>query len=584
MDEIRFTKVSDIVGSENKLEVCTASCNPISVLQWQCFGEFEPNTDLGVKLEDELFYKKASSFIELAKKSNADLVLTPEYSFPYRALENIISNRDLWPEKEKLWCLCAQGDNRKSFECRIAKWSCKEGIRVFDSAFKSCQNRTFISPLIYLFRSDKGELCILPQLKTNPMSDSWNEFEKPNLCSGNEIFVFDLDGGTNSENGFLSLICADILHVKPDNIKKATNGRNTLIFNPQLNPKPRNDKFRDFRNHFFNFAYKRRFRIITLNWAEGTIAKGTTLKFDTPWSAFHKKYDGNLHGDRELRRKNHKNGTSYILNDYTDIWFSHSHEHCKLYEIKKEDCGEVAYEAASGKEPITKGCYIFLAGEEKWTMDIYPCKNDLKEYISEQGEDYNFPLLVCKNSTGKCENNECEIDKCDFFFDLCFGSEELDELKVKENEIVERLAVKSDLESDKKRSCKAGAYRTLITLLKQDKFPEALNYLKENHKFDIYYGYPDYGKKGRYNLIPKKLPDDMGKDLEVLAVIAGQLSEGAVKSLEKRLSDCMDRNYRDQILIYYIPDGGTGYEYYDKHLSGTSIMKTKFSQNLASIK
>lgn len=151
------------------------------------------------------------------------------------------------------------------------------------------------------------ELCIIPQFKTGAMHDVWNDYEGSYLCLGNIIYILDLDGGTNSKNRFLSLICSDVLYINPNTIfEHLGDDINITLFHPQLNPKPRHTSFIDFRRNFINNSYKDNKRLITLNWSEDTSVINFNKKFSTPWSAFYQ-----------------KNNLSYShISDYYIVYFS----------------------------------------------------------------------------------------------------------------------------------------------------------------------------------------------------------------------------------------------------------------------
>lgn len=73
-----------------------------------------------MKCEDPDFIEKARQFITKAKKMHAGLILTPEYSFSYGILDEIIDDKNKWPEAEKLWCLETQRESRDRFGQKLS--------------------------------------------------------------------------------------------------------------------------------------------------------------------------------------------------------------------------------------------------------------------------------------------------------------------------------------------------------------------------------------------------------------------------------------------------------------------------------
>ncbi len=299
---INYHKVSTLVGDRYPdLEVCSNNGSPLSVLQWQPSGEISIDSSFGVKLDNSLFIDKARGFINLAKSQNCSLALTPEYSFPYQVLDEIVMNNGMWPPEGKLWCLGTQGESRAHFIQKMQHWATKSEVITIQTALSRLENRSFVSPLIFLFRDIDGRLVIIPQFKTGPMADPRNAFEGPGLCCGSDIFIFE-SVNTESWNVFLSIICADASHINQDNLIAQVSRKKVILFHPQLNPEPRHDDFVGLRQKLLGLSNEE-FRIITLNWAEGTLVRGdgNLIPFNKPWSAFFKDESGTVN-DNKFRR------------------------------------------------------------------------------------------------------------------------------------------------------------------------------------------------------------------------------------------------------------------------------------------
>lgn len=567
---VDFIKVSEIICNCPILDICSTNGSPISILQWQSQANYNADRSRGIFLETDVYLKKSKEFISLAKETKAELVITPEYSFPNLVLNEIIETNTLWPDKGKLWALGIQGNSREGFFLNIEKWKDTSNVKVYDHAFNTLTQDDFVSALVYLFLDASEELVILPQFKIGSMADPRNDFEGPGLCRGNEIFVFDLSDTITSQNRFLSLICADVFYINSRQIIENVDGRNILLFHPQLNSSPRNENIVSFRKDFYRTEEKD-VRIITLNCAEGTTVG--QYSFNIPWSAFFKKQIYSLSDKKQRMNKqqNHKNGTGYIGDNHMEIWFSHRFEHCKLMTINKGDNGSSYSIVSHRDEPITDACFIFE--NRKWIKRNI-CMSNINTLLSRHNIQNPFPYPVCLGST-TC--NQCSSS--DYFYGSYLGTFEKGEVECN-NELVGRLLVGSDHESDRLREDKLILIMELKQLLDSGSFPSALRYFNNNYKFEISEYFPLNGMDN-FNLVP--ISSDI-RDPEALVLITNLISETDVEMLVDNLSKKLHKRYRNQILVYYRSITGSGYKYFDKHLSDSRITNHNFSNNLASFK
>jgi hypothetical protein len=566
-----FINVSEIIPPHNGLQVCLSNNEPVKILQWQC--KSEPIADLqnGVFTTDSLFILKAMDFVHLAKRTNADLILTPEYSFPNEVLDTIIKTPELWPGKGALWCLGMQGSSLKEFNNNINIWESTGRVLIVSDALIRMTPRSFVDCIIYLFIMDDGTLCLIPQFKTNHMSESWNDYETRELCTSSLIFVFDLFGKSHDQNRFLSIICSDALCIEPKEILDFTEGKNLTLFHPQLNQKPRDKTFRDFRNYFFDrYPGGRDIRIITLNWAEGTLID--KLLFERPWSAFYKKNQSNTLADRELRNINHNKGTYYALRDsHNEIWYSCRKEHCKLYDINKGFQPGAFYPASPRKEPITLDYFLFNEEENQWAhSECEDHVNSLRSLIGEHGEDYRFPIYA-------------DIHDCDAFFGLCFGHFIEGEFSATKDELVTRVLLGSDSESDNERTNKISQYNMLVKLIKKQDFPLEFENLIDNHFFHIdSFTAEDNVKFG--NVYPKDKKEELNPFNSALFIISELKNRDEVAKQIDEISKRLHTSFRNKVVIYYFSYETGKFEYFDEHLKQTRIDKATFSKSLSSIK
>lgn len=562
-----FINVSELLPKHSGLQVCLSDTNPVQVLQWQCKGEPVADLQLGVYSGSSAHLKKAESFIYLAKETRADLVLTPEYSFPGDMLDKIVHNPDLWPAKGALWCLGMEGYSLNEFMKKMDEWESTGYTVVIRNAFVRLLERNFVDALVYLFILDDKTLCILPQFKTVPMSEVWNEYEVPGLCKGEVIYIFDLSGVKADQNRFLSLICSDALSISPEEFLDKTEGKNLTIFHAQLNPNPRHQGFRMFREGLFNRNAGRDIRLITLNWADGTVIDN--IQFNKPWSAFYKKSSDGTVAKKDIRARNLEKGTFYALHKYTEIWYSHRGEHCKGFDINKGFELGASHVLTTHHEPVTQSCYGFDESSQRWISAPCDPSYSIQDLVDSFGEEYDFPLYA-------------DPHDCDAFFGLCFGHFLEGELKAEDDELVTRMMFGSDSEADTKRRRKAGQYNRLVTLLKRQRFPEEFKDLENNHRLYIDSDTAETSKKYG-NVYPKDTPlEELNPFQSVLCIISDYTNHYDVERQVNEIRQQLHSAFRHKLVVYYRPDDSDEYIFFN--LSQTRIDKATNIKALSSIK
>jgi hypothetical protein len=583
---VEFKSMSSLLGNQYpELDVCSNNGTSIKVFQWQPQGVLDLDNDRGIKYEDAQFLEKARNFIQIAKEKHSDLVLTPEYSFPYTVLTEVINDRTKWPEQGKLWCLGTQGESRERFISIISEWKTSSDLNVIDYAYANdnLNIRSFVCPLFYLFLAADGKLCIVPQFKTVPMADARLSFEGVGLCIGRIIFFFE-STVQECKNVFLSLICADAIGINSTQIFNEVKKTGIILFNPQLNPKPRCSNMLTLRDELIN-NQAHQVRILTLNWSENTRINNTSHKFMMPWSAFYKYSNGNkLTNNRSQLRtnkeNNHKNGTGYALNGFVEIWFSKRYEHTKLFFIRKSDNGTLPRVLTTGDEPKTEECLVFDETKAGWVLDQNSCMTNVGQLYNLHNILPDFLYPTCQNRTGSETCDKCY--KCDWFFGSLLGHFESGEIETK-SEVVHRMLVGSDCESDRQRAEMLGLIADLKRNLDNGNIPEALNYFKDNnYQLFVPDNFPELGMK-IINMRPIKKPEHSYYP-EALVLITKMNLEDEVEVLLKELMYQQDDDYRNQIIIYYKPVMSAHSIYYDKHLKNTSYQQPEFSDGLTSIR
>jgi len=108
-------------------------------------------------------------FFNQARSKNSDLVLTPEYSCPWKNILEIVNDEQLWPAPGKLWALGCESILKKDL-AKFKTTCAKKQIFLNWETEDETNNKTFYDPLVYLFRGlyeGVEKLIILVQDKTH---------------------------------------------------------------------------------------------------------------------------------------------------------------------------------------------------------------------------------------------------------------------------------------------------------------------------------------------------------------------------------------------------------------------------------
>jgi len=232
------------------------------VLLMQPHGEIEGGV-AGVHNSDiDLAQRQFGRFLHDARETHADLVVTPEYSMPWAVLVEAIEG-GIVPEQGSIWVLGCESIAYNELE------SLKQDLAPFATVlFEMLQPdpQRFTDPLAYVFLAPPIDgagaetIVVLVQFKTHPMGDD-HHFEINGLQRGTHIYQF---GGFGNSLKLVSLICSDVFAFQ-DAHATAIYDR-ALVVHIQLNPKPRQDQYRRYRDRLLAFAGDAT-ELICLNWA-----------------------------------------------------------------------------------------------------------------------------------------------------------------------------------------------------------------------------------------------------------------------------------------------------------------------------
>ena len=346
MENIEFVDLRDELNRNNIEWYTPACCDPngsnYSMLRVQMHGKFSFSQQ-GVWLEEQEHDEKCRSLLRLAAQKNYDLVLFPEYCISYPILKDIIADVSLHPKNRKLWVLPCQGIPYDEFEAFMSEISAIENVFLLDKAWHPDQvnARNFVTALFYCFmgkRGGKPVLCLVPQLKTQPMGDHDCLCEQAGMSTGSVIFTL--------ERRLLTLLCADSMN---HNItwqsfqKKGLLMPGLTILHPQLNCHPKDPVFSRLRWELFEHGEPGAY--ITCNWAKGTALYQQSYPDQAveivgiSWSCIYRKHGDNIAAQwsrkDSLRLENGKYSLfgAIMPAQRTEVWFGLNHEEALAVNI-----------------------------------------------------------------------------------------------------------------------------------------------------------------------------------------------------------------------------------------------------------
>jgi len=554
---MKVLKMSDLLKDYSvALRINENSSEAIfDVLQLQCEGNIEYSADTGFKCNDTSHIDLARKFVQLALSYKSALAITPECSFPFIVLNEIISDKSLWPSLKNLWSFGMEGISVPLFKEKVQKLRSSSNIKViFDES--DVTYKRHCNSLWSVFLIDQETLCIVIQLKQRHALDRNIEYEADALSVGDSTYVFDLNSNKQTSNVFLSIICADAISLSPTELLSSIKKTNPLIINPQLNNQPFADRFKSFRNTVFSDSNICP-RMITLNWHKDTMINNKKFIHESG-SAFFDYIGANgknhieaICKDNDLfsqRSINFKKGFMYFADKKYNMWLLDDTCNCARYFVKKSDIFGTDTSLDCPWEPrlIDLLKYDITQGSFVETQSCF-CLDPWKDELIQQGVN---PIHLAECINRKC-NDKCLWLYYDYFFGICFGTLCRSELELK-FETSNRTIYPLNIESQRNTNRKRELFHLLIRCLTDNKFPECFSILNNNFQFEMD---PNYAETGSNNLFNLSVKNTNGQDVwqfkKFIAVIFDTTKSSDVKVLYDELKGKTSKNIEDQILIYY---------------------------------
>ncbi|MDQ7096553.1 hypothetical protein REC12_23440 [Desulfosporosinus sp. PR] len=349
------------------LEALNPDSRLYEILLLQIQGDIEANISFIGNREQQLAFRKYESFLDLASQKNIDLVVTPEYSCPWSVIDHIIS-KGVFPNKQKLWVLGCESIGRDELRHFITTHS--QVFWIYEDELVNNEGKVgnFFDPLLYIFKTEdtngNEKIIFTLQFKTTHMSVHGSPLERDNYIPGNLIYILRND---ESSIYLLTLICADSLGFRREQLTNKQQA--TLIMHIQMNPDPRGDNFKNYRNDLYANKEEKK-EILCLNWAKSTNI-ANVYDIDFAGSAHYVKTKEVDRRDEKINY-NHEKGL-YFTNwksKKVNSYFFNSDEYVFHYRSTKvlQDLGTPEQQKRTGPEMIE----TFIWDENKWAGDIIP--------------------------------------------------------------------------------------------------------------------------------------------------------------------------------------------------------------------
>jgi hypothetical protein len=220
------------------------------------------------------------SLLHDALHSQAQLVITPEYSAPWDLIREIAAG-PLRPPRGGLWVLGCESITPDELELLRVELQTNLSVHLIHEPFDPQQRaqRAFVDPVLFAFWAENAEgaeiLCFLVQFKTVVSRDP-DHIELQHLYRGTTVYKFSARPGDVS---LLTLICSDAFEFTNALIDEHCT--NLLLVHIQLNQRPGNADYAAYRARMFSVASNSNVEIICLNWAKGVLIDGS----QQPWNA-----------------------------------------------------------------------------------------------------------------------------------------------------------------------------------------------------------------------------------------------------------------------------------------------------------
>jgi hypothetical protein len=550
--ELKF--IDTIIDNiEINLEILEKDSNNYTMLLFQHKGVFNATENKFGNEED--CTTKFSAFIELAKRENVSLALTPEYSCPWDSIEQVLENQDSWPSKLKLWALCCESITPDEIRAFKQTYTNDNVLFYFDEEALNIGGGVLLDPICYLFKAQVNQverLIVLVQFKTQHMGVWDSPLEREKYIPGREIYV--LRNSPYSIYLFTN-ICSEATNFTITEILRDVfrwDEHPYIILSPQMNPKPSHEVFKAFRKSIIAYVHK---DVISLNWAGTTSLSGkkepliplskSSIVFRT----------ADIEFDNERRFINNHNKGLYYLNRKSNVHAYYLNPYEEVFLIANQKPSSAGASSAM----------IRRTGPEARKVFQWDVKNNSFEEVDQIDDGFTSFLqsLNCNNSAFQ-DAQITFIDK-ERLVNLSCGKASakkddkrwyrLDKLETfvqDENETIKRLTyIHDETGEDIRRDYIEFVDCLNKTIILDDSlFPENLKPFKGNCSEIMFYSNGGYNYK--YNLVTND-----GQHRATVAYIGRKNEGNALKTL-RQLQELFDiEDQSKKLVVVWYKDNAT---------------------------
>ena len=483
-----------------------------NALLFQPVDSLEYGSDFIRNSERDRANTKFRTFFQLASEKHAELAVTPEYSCPWRILEEVIQDIDSLAEDQIRVIGC---ESIKANELNIIIGGNAQVTWVYeeDKVIANLENDRFFDPVCYFFKTKTQEsneirAVVIVQFKTHHFGGKGMEWERDNFIPGEVIYVIK---NRTASTRLVTFICSDSLNVQQDlNISALPDFENHpyLILHIQLNQSPNNLDYSRYRSETYRMGWGNK-EFICLNWGRNVIIDnqlwnrygGSAMyiqslgddekKFDTCDNRLNANHSKGMYYTRWEKRKAHL----YCFNYDEHVFLLRSTKVSQLSALP-------ATRARTG--PELREIYIWNGEENYWIPDesVNHGFNDLCDELHQTGSletirdiGMERPIdaeRLISLSVGKALDKDWHLPTKNPFF------------KIEDNEIDNRITFIQNPTPEIRQSKKdyLGYFSTLeyIIIHNENNFPDSIEDLKNN--CEISYRPEGYKEEYCLNLFP----------------------------------------------------------------------------------
>lgn len=271
-----------------------------------------------------------AAFLTRAVSSQAQLVVTPEYSTPWSLIDEI-ARGTMRPPDGAVWVLGCESITPDELETRAAQINGNPGTRLLHEPFEAIQRaqRTFVDPVVFVFwavdQSGSNVLSFLVQFKSVVSRDP-DHVELRHLYLGKDVYKFTPQVGDIS---LITLICSDAFEFSNELVD--LHYRNLLLLHIQLNQRPGHVDYAGYRLRLFAVASNSAVEVVCLDWSTAVAVEGGNGRWKSiAGSAWYVSPTCLTVADAEVNQL-HKDGVYYsIVGDRWHVFYLNYSPHALL--------------------------------------------------------------------------------------------------------------------------------------------------------------------------------------------------------------------------------------------------------------